>query len=560
MAIIGGGIVGASMAARLAAAGAAVRLYEREAIGAAASGRNSGVVQHPFDPVLAALHLETVELYREPERSAPDRFTLPPTPDGLLAVGHDAASVQRLAAALAETHPALEPRYLAPGEASRVEPALAASVAACRLSIGYPVGPAAATRGWAAWARDLGARLELGRSARPWSRGGRIAGIELAGERVAAGGVVVAAGPWSPGLVDPSGAWRPIRPVWGVVVDIELAMPPRHVLEQADIDIEPAPVSDEAAARVGERDFSLVPSGAVSALGSTFLPDEPHRDALVPDLVAHGTRFVPGIAHRSPGRRSGVCAATIVRRPAAARANPGDRRAVGRRRSRPVGDLDRSGQRPACRGPRAGADHRAAAGARPGPVRAAPGHRLSPPGRSAPAVRVGQEERRLRERLAEARQPLADPVVERLGFVVAWERLGFVVDGRGRRGVDRGHGPATGRETWLDATDPLARGVAVGRHRHRQAPGSLSTYSAWRHVSRMSSHRSASRLAAGAPHSSSIAAGSAVAGSGVAPAAERSATNRGAARSIRTMAAYPAMVPAYAEWRAAPSGAAILPG
>ena len=141
-----------------------------------------------------------------------------------------------------------------------------------------------------------GARLELGRSARPWSRGGRIAGIELAGERVAAGGVVVAAGPWSPGLVDPSGAWRPIRPVWGVVVDIELAMPPRHVLEQADIDIEPAPVSDEAAARVGERDFSLVPSGAVSALGSTFLPDEPDRDALVPDLVAHGTRFVPGIA------------------------------------------------------------------------------------------------------------------------------------------------------------------------------------------------------------------------------------------------------------------------
>ena len=296
MAIIGGGIVGASMAARLAAAGAAVRLYEREAIGAAASGRNSGVVQHPFDPVLAALHLETVELYRELERSAPDRFTLPPTPAGLLAVGHDAVSVQRLAAALAETHPALEPRYLAPGEASRVEPALAASVAACRLSIGYPVGPAAATRAWAAWARDLGARLELGRAARPWSRGGRIAGIELAGERVAAGGVVVAAGPWSPGLVDPSGAWRPIRPVWGVVVDIELAMPPRHVLEQADIDIEPAPVSDEAAARVGERDFSLVPSGAVSALGSTFLPDEPDRDALVPDLVAHGTRFVPGIA------------------------------------------------------------------------------------------------------------------------------------------------------------------------------------------------------------------------------------------------------------------------
>ena len=52
VAVIGGGIVGCALAAFLAEAGAAVTLYEREAIAAGASGRNSGVVQHPIDPAL----------------------------------------------------------------------------------------------------------------------------------------------------------------------------------------------------------------------------------------------------------------------------------------------------------------------------------------------------------------------------------------------------------------------------------------------------------------------------------------------------------------------------
>ncbi|MBA2381510.1 MAG: FAD-binding oxidoreductase, partial [Chloroflexi bacterium] len=48
VAIVGGGIIGTSLAAFLAEAGLTVRLYEREAIAAGASGRNSGIVQHPF--------------------------------------------------------------------------------------------------------------------------------------------------------------------------------------------------------------------------------------------------------------------------------------------------------------------------------------------------------------------------------------------------------------------------------------------------------------------------------------------------------------------------------
>ena len=62
--VVGGGIVGTAAAAALAEAGAVVTLVERAGIGAGASGRNSGVVQHPFDRALRDLHLESVAEYR----------------------------------------------------------------------------------------------------------------------------------------------------------------------------------------------------------------------------------------------------------------------------------------------------------------------------------------------------------------------------------------------------------------------------------------------------------------------------------------------------------------
>ena len=120
--------------------------------------------------------------------------------------------------------------------------------------------------------------------------------------------VVVAAGPWTPDVIDPSGAWRPIRSSWGVVVAITLPDPPGHVLEEADIDIEPesepAGAVEPGAADVA---FSLVTAGGASSLGSTFLEDEPDAAALVPSIVARGTGFVPGIASATMGAHR-VCA------------------------------------------------------------------------------------------------------------------------------------------------------------------------------------------------------------------------------------------------------------
>lgn len=286
VAVVGGGIVGTAAAAFLAEAGARVTLYERTAIAAGASGRNSGVVQHPFDPVLVDLHVETVELYRGLEG-----FDLPAEPAGLLLVGFDMAVVARLAASLGVKHPALGARVLDGDDLRRIEPALAEDVIACSLDIGFPVPPARATAAFAARAERAGARILVGADAELSTVGARVEGVIVGGRPEPAGAVLVAAGPWSPGIVDASGRWRPIRPLWGVVAEVTFADPPRRVLEEAGIDetIEPG----GAGAGV---DFSLVTAEGSSSLGSTFLEDEPDPATYVPRLVKRGSRFVPAIA------------------------------------------------------------------------------------------------------------------------------------------------------------------------------------------------------------------------------------------------------------------------
>jgi glycine/D-amino acid oxidase-like deaminating enzyme len=289
--VVGGGIVGVSAAVHLALSGRSVALIERAEIAAGASGRNSGVVQHPFDPVLVELHLETLALYRSLEG-----FALPTEATGLLYVTHDIDGARRLTSDLAVSYKQLRPRFVEPDEMPSLEPAVAPGVAACRLEIAYAVVPSAATHAYAAWARRLGVEIRLGDAAAIRRDHRRVIGVQLgSGERVDSLDVVVAAGPWTPTIVDPGGAWRPIRSFWGVVVPIDLAAPPRHVMEEAEISIEPDAEADFGIA------FSLVTAAGATSLGSTFLEDEPDGDALVPELIRRGSMFVPSIASASIG-------------------------------------------------------------------------------------------------------------------------------------------------------------------------------------------------------------------------------------------------------------------
>ena len=109
VAVIGGGIVGCSAAAFLAEAGAKVELYERDEVGAAASGRNSGSVQHPFDPVMAELHTETLAHYR----ALPD-LDFPEQPAGVLMLASDPGPLEPTVDELRRDCPELEATLLDP--------------------------------------------------------------------------------------------------------------------------------------------------------------------------------------------------------------------------------------------------------------------------------------------------------------------------------------------------------------------------------------------------------------------------------------------------------------
>jgi glycine/D-amino acid oxidase-like deaminating enzyme len=275
VAVIGGGIAGCATAALLAEAGATVTLYECEAIAAGASGRNSGILQHPMDPVLAPLYEASLALYADL-----DGFELP-EPAGVLVVSDD-PSLAAEHEADAERFPELEPTWLEGDDLRAVEPALAPGLCAYRFNAGRPIGPTAATNAWAERARAAGAEIVF--AVARFAPGG----VKVGDEFHAAGAVVAAAGPWTPEAIGWGAEW--VRPSWGVVAQVRLDRPPRHALEQAGVKalIEPGGAPESL--------FSLVTTGSVSAVGSTFTEDEPDAAAIAPRLLERGARYVPELA------------------------------------------------------------------------------------------------------------------------------------------------------------------------------------------------------------------------------------------------------------------------
>ncbi len=213
VAVVGGGIVGTATAAFLAARGVRVTLFERTELGAGASGRNSGIVQQPFDAVLAGLYWQSLELYRELAAELPGSFRLDARPAGLLYVGPAAAdsAARGLAAAWTAAYPDTGAELVTGTALRNLDPALAYDLVACRLDIGYPAAPASATRAYAALAERLGASIVIGGDARLVVRDGVAVGVEVDGRLVEAGSVVVAAGPWSPDVLTAVGATSPRR-------------------------------------------------------------------------------------------------------------------------------------------------------------------------------------------------------------------------------------------------------------------------------------------------------------------------------------------------------------
>jgi glycine/D-amino acid oxidase-like deaminating enzyme len=311
--VIGGGIVGTAAAAFLTGGGARVLLLERDGLASGASGANSGVVQHPFDPILAALYRETVDLYRDLAATS-NAFPFPAGPAGLLYISTSEAAARRQAMLIDGPFPELGVEVLGGRALQAVEPAVGEDLWACRVDIGFPVMPGASTYAYATLAESRGVKVRTGRAAWVATDGLRATGVHVDGELVPAGAVVVAAGPWTPAVIDPTGQWAPISRRWGVVVEAELAAAaPRHVLEEAGIEAVldagggEARHADTEGGAPDEVEFSLVPLPGVAAVGSTFLPREPVPAAWMERILVRATRFVPAVAG-APIRGVRACA------------------------------------------------------------------------------------------------------------------------------------------------------------------------------------------------------------------------------------------------------------
>jgi D-hydroxyproline dehydrogenase subunit beta len=285
VAVVGGGIAGCAAAALLAEAGADVRLYEREAIAAGASGRNSGILQHPMDAALAGLYARSLALYA----TLGHGFQFPAEPAGALVVSDRPEALAADRDAAAARFPELEPEWLEGAALAAAEPALGDGLCAYRLATGRPIPPAAATRAWAERARAAGAALLLGEEALVAHAGGRVEGVRRDGRLERAGAVVAAAGPWTPAALGAAPGWLPVKAVWGVVAQVRLASPPRHSVEEAGIAALTAPGGSPAPL------FSIVTAAGVSAVGSTFTPERPDAGVVAPLLLERGARYVPAL-------------------------------------------------------------------------------------------------------------------------------------------------------------------------------------------------------------------------------------------------------------------------
>jgi glycine oxidase len=240
IAIIGGGVMGCAVALRLAQRGLVVTVVERGIPGAEASSAAAGILGPQMEAdgpgPLLELGLQSRALYPALAAELRDAtgIDIGYLRSGVLAAALDEAGEGELAARQAwQAARGLRVEALGGAALAAAEPSLGPAVrAALRFPDDAQVNARELARAFSQAAAAAGARFLSGRYVRRVVVAGAAAtGVELDGETLAAGAVVVAAGSWS-GLVEGAGIPASVvRPARGQLVSIETRPPLfRHVV------------------------------------------------------------------------------------------------------------------------------------------------------------------------------------------------------------------------------------------------------------------------------------------------------------------------------------------
>lgn len=230
--VVGGGIVGISTAYFLASAGLSTVVVERDAVGVHASGFAYGgltglVAPGPIRPLAREgwrIHRELAESLPE-QTGANTEFRYRPSLALALSEEDAEAATAELAWRTAEDGYAV--RWVEPGDVAAIEPRVSAVTFGGVYTEGVAdLNPYRFMLALAKAAEMKGASVVAGRATGLTRERGRVTGVTLDGDEIAAGHVVLAMGPWAEAAVTWVGSSVPIRPLKGQILRLRAPGPP----------------------------------------------------------------------------------------------------------------------------------------------------------------------------------------------------------------------------------------------------------------------------------------------------------------------------------------------
>jgi glycine oxidase len=334
--VVGGGIIGCSIARELAARGAQVRLFEARTVAAGATQASAGILApyiegHDRGP-LFDLTLRSLSLYDQfvASVSAAAAVDVEYRRCGSIEVAADAPTAAAFQRA-GESAPAGELRWLDVAEARRLEPALPDSIHGALLapSHGY-IAVSSLTEALAWAALRHGAEIETGRRIRSLARdAGRLVVTSEDGATWTARHVVLASGSWAGQLETLDAIADAVRPVRGQLLRLRWnGHPLSHVIWGKDCYVVPwqdgtvlvgATVEDvgfdERTTAAGVRDLldavcDLIPE----AWNATFVEARAGLRPATPDglPIVGPSPTTPGLIYATGHYRNGVMLAPLT--------------------------------------------------------------------------------------------------------------------------------------------------------------------------------------------------------------------------------------------------------